>query len=305
MNLETMGTEAARNEPSQGIRAHLAKLDSFDLALCLTLLDLLLRPVGDWKVRPLVLGLAAAAILFKPARHNPWLWFSLTLLTALRVALDWPLADNHAYLLSYWCLAIGLSLAVRDSRSCLALNGRLLIAWVFLFATAWKLILSPDFMDHRFFCVTFILDERFEGFARLAGGLSLDQLLALRETLDQHVDGAYFGEAPLLDPTKRLLWLAQFTTYWTLLIEGLLAMAFFWPVNRGLSKLRDPLLICFCATTYAVATVDGFGWLLIAMGVAQCDPARWRIRLGYLAAFGLILFYREVPWAEIMLNYIG
>jgi hypothetical protein len=180
------------------------------------------------------------------------------------------------------------------------LNGRLLIAWVFLFATAWKLILSPDFMDARFFRVTFISDERFEGFAQLAGGLSWDRLQALREILDLHLDGALPGGNQPLELSKRFLGLATFTTYWTVLIEGLLALAFFWPVNRGLSKLRDPLLICFCATTYAVATVDGFGWLLIAMGVAQCEPARWRTRLGYLAAFALILFYREVPWANIM-----
>jgi hypothetical protein len=297
-----MNLEAARHEKRESILARFAQVDGFDLALTLTLLDLLLRPVGDWKVRPLLLALAAAALLFKTARHSPWLWFSLTLLTALRVTLDWPLPDNHAYLLSYWCLAIGISLAVRESRACLALNGRLLIACVFLFATVWKLILSPDFMDARFFRVTFILDERFEGFARLAGGLGLDQLLALREILDQHVDGANLAEALPLDQTKRFLWLAHFTTYWTVLIEGLLALAFFWPVNRGLSKLRDLLLICFCVTTYAVATVEGFGWLLIAMGIAQCDSTRWRLRLGYLGAFVLILFYREVPWAEIMLN---
>ncbi len=302
MNLESMNLETAKIERRKGILAQVAQVDGFDLALYLTLLDLLLRPVGDWRIRPLVLGLAAAATLFKPARHHPYLWFSLALLTALRAILDWPLADNHAYLLSYWCLAIGLSLTLKESRHCLALNGRLLIAWVFLFATAWKLFLSPDFMDHRFFRATLILDERFEGFARLAGGLSLDQLHTLRDAIDLHVDGALFGGAPPPDQTKRFLWLAHFTTYWTVLIEGMLAMAFFWPVNKGLSKLRDLLLIGFCATTYAVATVEGFGWLLIAMGVAQCDPARWRIRTGYLVAFALILFYREVPWANILLN---
>ncbi|MBW2714325.1 MAG: hypothetical protein JRC77_11320, partial [Deltaproteobacteria bacterium] len=255
--------------------------------------------------RPLVLLLAAGAILFKPARQHPGLWFCLTLLTVLRVTLDWPLADNHAYLLSYWCLAVGLSLAVKNSRTCLALNGRLLIAWVFLFATAWKLFLSPDFMDARFFRVTFILDERFEGFARLAGGLSLDQLYLLRDVIGQHVDGPLLSGAPSLDLSKRFLWLAHFTTYWTVLIEGLLAMAFFWPKGKGLSKLRDLLLICFCATTYAIATVDGFGWLLIAMGVAQCDSDRRRTRLCYLGTFALILFYREVPWAEFMLDLVA
>ncbi len=44
--------------------------------------------------------------------------------------------------------------------------------------------------------------------------------------------------------------------------------------------------------------MEGFGWLLIAMGVAQCEPERGKTHLIYLAVFGLILFYREVPWAE-------
>jgi len=34
------------------------------------------------------------------------------------------------------------------------------------------------------------------------------------------------------------------------------------------------------------------------MGVAQCAPERQTTRLLYLACFGLIVFYREVPWAE-------
>jgi hypothetical protein len=48
--------------------------------------------------------------------------------------------------------------------------------------------------------------------------------------------------------------------------------------------------------------VEGFGWLLMAMGVAQCEPVRKRTRLFYLAIFGLVLFYREVPWANLLLE---
>ena len=62
------------------------------------------------------------------------------------------------------------------------------------------------------------------------------------------------------------------------------------------------MLLAFCATTYAVATIEGFGWLLIAMGVAQCEPARRSMPALYLAAYVLILFYREVPWASLLLR---
>ena len=36
---------------------------AFDLALRLTLLDLVLRPVGNWLIRPLILSLAVVALL--------------------------------------------------------------------------------------------------------------------------------------------------------------------------------------------------------------------------------------------------
>jgi hypothetical protein len=94
-------------------------------------------------------------------------------------------------------------------------------------------------------------------------------------------------------------------TWWTVAIEGFLALAFLWPRDRGLSRLRDAALLVFCATTYAAATVEGFGWLLIAMGVAQCPPERPRTRGLYLAAFALILFYREVPWTEPLLDWLA
>jgi len=48
--------------------------------------------------------------------------------------------------------------------------------------------------------------------------------------------------------------------------------------------------------------VEGFGWLLIAMGVAQTDPDRWKTRLAYIAVYGLIIFYRNVPWVDLLLG---
>jgi hypothetical protein len=66
--------------------------------------------------------------------------------------------------------------------------------------------------------------------------------------------------------------------------------------------MRDAILLTFCVTTYAVATVAGFGWLLLALGVAQCEPGRRKTQLSYLIVFALILFYREVPWVTQLLE---
>ena len=80
-----------------------------------------------------------------------------------------------------------------------------------------------------------------------------------------------------------------------------MALVFLIPPGTRLGRLRDPLLLLFCFTVYAVAPVASFGWLLLAMGVVQCvrTPA---IRLWYLAAFVTLLFYDQVPWAGLMVD---
>jgi hypothetical protein len=58
--------------------------------------------------------------------------------------------------------------------------------------------------------------------------------------------------------------------------------------------------------TYAIATVAGFGWLLIAMAVSQTEPAQNRMRNAYIAVFALIVLYREIPWTDaILLPLLG
>ncbi len=288
-----------------GRSRRIAEMDSMELAQRLTLLDLLLRPVGDGSVRFWGLGLAAAGLLIPNLMRRPEFWGALALLTGIRVVLDWPLPDNHAYLLSYWCLAIAVSCLVEDRNRVLAMNGRWLIALVFGLSTLWKLVLSPDFVDGTFFRVTLLVDPRFEGFTRLVGGLSIEQIDAARAALERHADGGMLEAVAAATPSIRLERLAFAMTGWTLAIEAAVALAFCWPRGRGPSKLRDALLIVFCATTYAVATVEGFGWLLIAMGVAQCESDRRRTRVAFLATFGLILFYREVPWLTLLADLVG
>jgi hypothetical protein len=281
-----------------------ATADGFALALRLTLLELLLRPVGDWTLRPFLLALAGMGLLLPGTLRRPELWWALAGLTGLRVVLDWPLPDNHAYLLCYWCLAVALALSVADPRRFLADNGRWLIGLVFAFATLWKLALSPDYLDATFFRVTLLTDPRFADFARLLGSLSPDALAELRGALEQHADvGLLEQTVPPLP--ARLVWLAHALTWWTVDIEAALALAFLWPRERGPARVRDAGLLLFCATTYAVATVDGFGWLLIAMGVAQTAPERGGTRALYLASFALILFYREVPWLTLLADRLA
>ncbi len=274
-------------------------LDAGDLARKLTLADLALRPVGAGWLRPGLLALALLGLVLPSVSRRPWFWLLLAALAGLRLISSWPLADNHAYLLAYWCLAVAIASRESDPAPALAWSGRVLIGLVFTFAVLWKAI-SPDFLDGRFFRVTLVLDGRLESFTRIVGGLDADELFERRALLAQHADGvAPDTLAVPKEPTRfrTVAWLATLATFAS---EGALALAFLWPLGRGPSRLRDPLLIGFCAITYLVAPVSGFGWLLIALGVAQTPPDGFRTRVAYLVVFGLVYVYDEIDRAGLL-----
>jgi hypothetical protein len=278
-------------------------LDRSDLALQLTLVALLLRPVGGPWSRPVMLLLCAAALLFEPLRRRPTLWLGLLALATWRVASDWPVGDNHGYLLCYWLLAAWIGAQSGDRDPVLAWNGRMLVGLAFAFATLWKIVLSPDFLDGRFFLVTLVDDRRFEDLTLLATGMSWDELAALRDLLREHADGIRPPLASDPVPPDRLVGLARGLTFATVALEASIAIAFLAPRGTWISRVRDALLLAFCATTYAVATVAGFGWLLLSMGVAQCEPERRRTRAAYLAVFALVLLVSRWPWLRAFADH--
>jgi hypothetical protein len=93
--------------------------------------------------------------------------------------MDWPLSDNHAYLLSYWCLALGLAFQFKD-QNLLIKNARYLVGLVFLLAALQKWT-SPDYVNGVFFLSIFLLDERFEEFVVLFSSVSLEQIDMARD----------------------------------------------------------------------------------------------------------------------------
>ena len=266
----------------------------------LTAIALLLRPMGEWYVRPAILALAMLALISPAALKRPWLWNALAVLIAVRIAGDWPLSDNHIYLLAYWCLAIGLASAAPLPAAALARNSRLLIGLAFAFAVIWKAVLAPDFLDGRFFRVTLLTDPRFEDAAVLIGGLSRDQVRANREALAAVAEGAVPIEPPAIVETPQLRRLASVSTFGILFLESAVSIVMLLPTGLPTLALRHLLLLSFCAVTYAFAPVAGFGWLLLAMGLAQCQDEWTLLRVIYIGMFVLVLFYSEVPWAGLL-----
>ena len=261
----------------------------------------MLRPVGVGWLRPGLLALAVLGLVLPSLSRRPWFWLGLAALTGFRVVWTWPLADNHAYLLAYWCLAVAIASRETDPQPTLAWSGRVLVGLVFTLAVLWKAI-SPDYLDGRFFRVTLVTDERLASFTQLVGGLDAADLRERRELQSRHADGSSPTDLVLKPESARFRAVAWAATLATFACEALLALAFLWPLGRGPSRIRDPLLIVFCATTYLVAPVSGFGWLLIALGVAQTDTNRWRTRAAYLGVFGLVYLYRESHAVRIQLG---
>jgi hypothetical protein len=289
----------------EALRGWLRELDALpraELARRMTLVSLLLAPVGRAWTRPAIALLCAAGLLLASVRASALFWAALLALAAWRVASAWPLGDNHGYLLCYWLLAACIAMRARDGDAVLAWNGRVLVGLVFAFATLWKVALSPDYLDGRFFALTLVDDARLEAFTRLVAGVDADTLDALRALVREHQDGLRPPQPD--DPAlpARLRAVALALTWSLVALEAAVAASFLVPVSWRLARARDALLLAFCAGVYALAPVEGFGWLLLAMGVAQCEPHRVWTRRGYAAVFAWVLLASRWPWLRALVG---
>lgn len=266
----------------------------FELGSTMTLILLLFYGGSHWYLEIPVVILCSLGLLHRPLIRESNFWFLTTVFLASSNFQNWYSIDNHKYLITYWCLALWLAVSAANPRESLKVNARLLIGLAFLFATVWK-IMSPDFLSHEFFYHTLLTEPRFATLAKVFGGAT-DQVLAqsARVTSDLESFDSTLASVPLAE-SARLLALAKLLTWWTLLIEGAIALAFCWPEGRWSSRLGDGLLLVFLLTTYMSATVVGFGWILSIMGLVS-SPHRYARGL-YVLAF-LIIFLYSGPWSS-------
>ena len=276
-----------------------------DTALRLAAIAFLLRPMGPWFVRPVILAAAVVALIFPRALRSSVLWATVAAAIAVRIAEDWPLADNHIYLLGYWCLAIAIALRRPDPEPSLLFSSRSLLGLAFAFAVLWKAVLSPDFLDGRFFRVTLLTDPRFGSASRLVGGLSAAELEANRQALAVLPHGAELHDPPMIHEPYRLKTFSTVSTWGILALESAVALSMLVPLRGRVVVLRHAALLSFCAITYAFAPVAGFGWLLLAMGLAQLEPRQVWLTRAYVAAFLVVLFYDELPWSDLAVAYFS
>ena len=271
-----------------------------DSVLTLTSVILLLRPFDVWWVSPFVLTAACLTLVLPSVRRAPITWLAVALLIAVRIVAVWPMSDNHIYLLAYWCLALALALSSTAPAETLSTSSRWLLGAAFGLAVLWKAVLSPDFVDGRFFRVTLLTDERFADASLVFGGLSREQMATNRAFLEPLPEGASLLEPPRFVEPPRLRAFAASATWGGLMLETLVALLSVIPPGGRIEAARHASLLAFCVTTYALAPVAGFGWLLATMGLAQCRRDQRLLRGAYMAAFILILLYTEVRWTAVL-----
>lgn len=277
--------------------------DSLDrrTPLALTLLVLLLRPPEADALRVATWAVAAAPLVVPGLLERAGLWFVLALLVAARIVVDWPLADNHIYLLAYWCLAVALALRTDEPTETMARSARWLVGLTFLFAVLWKAVLAPEYLDGRFFRVTLLTDDRFTWLATSAGGLTEEQLEGNQQALAPAPEGSEILNGPTLTLTPAFERLAAVLTWGGVIFEATLSAIFLAPLSLRFRVWRVVLLCGFCLFTYALAPVAGFGWLLAVLGLAQCPRDRPFLRLAYIAAFMVIGLFGEADIPGVVL----
>lgn len=298
---------APADAPRVALRARAARLladdNRLDLCLVLTLLLLLLYPPERWYVRVPLSVLAVCGFVFPWLRASASLWGVAAALTTLGTYASWYAADNHKYLLAYWCLAVWLALATHAPDRTLALASKRMLGLVFLMAVLHK-SLAGDYLSGAFFHYQLLFDQRFAWLARHVGGvpqhmLELDD--AARRALVSF-DSALTSVR--LDSTPRAAVLALWITWWDYLIQVLICLAYALRRPSWLARTRDFWLLSFLASTYLFAPVIGFGWVLAILGLAQTEPGRRRTRALFVAVFLLLQLYR-IPWTQLSLPGSG
>jgi len=289
--------------PLRVFQRTISEMQAPELAIRLTLVYLLLKPLELWFLHTPMIVLVGAALLSPKLGRSPTLWLLLTLLGGAQVLWTWDWIDNHQYLIVYWCLAVFCSLKTDDPTRTLAINGRLLIAAPFALALVWKLLLTSEFADGSLFRELLLTDPRFQSFAAVLG--MSESVRFENDTVLRQLSTGRSATGTLVEPAGHVL-IAQLMTWWTIITETAIVLAFLIPSRTKLADgLRDATLIVFCWTAYSFGNVTGFGWLLLTMGVAQSAAERKRTRFLYLATLVLILVFARTPWTDFATLLFG
>lgn len=225
----------------------------------------------------LLITVVAAALVMDGLTSSPAVWLGIVVLHALWIVTAYSCADNHFYLIGYWCATVGLALALdgASGNALLAADSRLLIGLTFLLAFLAKAC-RRRYRDGSFFTHALLFDPRFLFIALCAGGLDKDSLVAHTKASTRVAAGKAGCEtAPVPVQLRRI---AAVLTVWTLLIEVAVAAAFLWP-GEGSELARTSLLLLFAASTFALVPVPSFGQILLIILLGSVQDVSLRVMI--------------------------
>ena len=268
------------------------------VVLRMTLLLLLFFGPEDQRLELAARVLALPMLLSPELCRSRGLWAVLAVIEGLSTVGNWYVQDNHKFLICYWTLTCCLALWSRDADRALEWNGRLLIALAFTFAVFWK-FLGGEILTGEFFQHAFLTDQRFTAFASMVTGLTGQALGANFETVNLLEAFPAEGARAALETNARVHAAGQVMGWMMVGVEALLMLTFWRSFFQPESELHDWTLIAFCAFTYTLTPVVGFGFILAVMGFAQCGVAKRDVRQAYIWTFILVQF-AQYPTMEFI-----
>jgi len=262
--------------------------NQFQLAAKLTLVVLLLHSgVGGPTDIPIKL-LVVVGFLWADVVLDWMYWLIALFFLVYGNAPMWDLIDNHYYLITYWVASI-VCILVSGSLD-LSWNARALIALTML-AAAFHKLLSPDYMSGEMFQHHLLLDGRFRGAAAVLTGLQLEDLEWNAHAWQAFVQSSSRADELWLRGAEEVGLLGLALTWWGVLIELVIGACFLLPQRKVFMAIGNVSLLIFIVTTYFIASVVGFGWILAVLGIAQCRPSQTRFRFAYLLSlFAVAVF---------------
>ncbi|MFE4106587.1 hypothetical protein [Almyronema epifaneia] len=266
----------------------------YQLILRLTLVIVALQGIDELHAERLPeKGLAVVMLFSAKLLQSRYAWCGLAALMVWNNVYFWWRLVNHEYLITYWVLVCAIAAFSQFSLKIFAWNARLLIGLCFLFATAWK-FMGGEYLDGSFLHLTFLVDPRLAMGATWLGGVAAD---LLQDNYDQllTIQAATSPESALINSSPLMSALSVALSYWTIFIEGIVAIAFLSPWPRWLFLHRDEWLLIFVVSTYSVIPVFSFAAILLLMGLAQCAlTQRFKAAL-YLNLLLLIPLWLPLP----------
>lgn len=265
----------------------------------ITLASIAFYGPSSWLVTLSARAFILAALIWPSTLRSKAAWYVVGLAYLVAIAANWPPVDNHEYLMGY---SAGLAFIANSLRPSLSAEYVLRTSATWLVVITMSLsvgqkIGAPDFLSGTFFEHAIATDVRFRVLARVSGLHSID----LDQNKQRMSDLRHERSTVVtLESTPSVTRLARILSAVDLALPTIIALTLALPTSR-IRAIGFLALSIFIGTTYLVAPVVGFGFVLCALGYAACDSAEPRENPWQQVFLGLLilLLLASTPWVNL------